>query len=65
MHEVCTRYLASDVQADVLAWLGIQQRNYSASEFHIVELVRKQYTLCVLGATQCLVMDIWPTLPYS
>ena len=47
------RYLASDVHADILAWLEIQQRCYSASVFQAVELVRKWYMLCVLGASQC------------
>ena len=50
MHEVCMRYLASDIHADVLAWLGLQQRSGSASEFHAVELDTERYTLCVLGA---------------
>ena len=42
MHEVHTRYLASDIHADVLAWLGVQQRSYSASEFHTVELDKEK-----------------------
>ena len=54
MHEVHTRYLASDVQADILAWLVAQQRSYSASEFQEVELsstqwnwIRKWYMLYI------------------
>ena len=42
MHEVRTRYLASDVHADILAYLGNQQRNWSASEFYAVELSSTQ-----------------------
>ena len=63
MHEVHTRYLTSDVQADVLAHLGHQQRSCSTSEIYEVELsfmqwnwIWKKYTLCVLGiqhASKC------------
>ena len=54
MHKVHIRYLASDIHVDVLAWLGSQQREASsASEFHMVELDKERYMLCVLGATQC------------
>ena len=42
-HEVHTRYLASDVQADILAWLGYQQRIYSVSKFYKVELSSMQW----------------------
>ena len=38
VHEVHKRYLASEVRADVLAWLGCQQRSWSASEFYEIEL---------------------------
>ena len=37
MHEVHMRYLANDIHADVLAWLRVQQRACSASEFYKVE----------------------------
>ena len=47
LHEVHTRYLAIDLHADILAWLGIQQRSYSASEFHTVELDKeKVHIMC-------------------
>ena len=47
MYKVCTRYLVSDVHADVLAYLGVQQRSYSASEFHAVELNKeKVHAIC-------------------
>ena len=63
MHEVYTRYLARDLQADVLAQLGCQQTSCSASEFYKVELssmwwiwIQKRYTIYVLGvkhASKC------------
>ena len=31
----------------------------------MVGLDKERYTLSVLGATQCLVMDVWPMLLYS
>ena len=47
MHKVRTKYLASDVQADILIQLGCQQRSYSASEFHPVEMDKeKVYVIC-------------------
>ena len=42
MHNVHARYLASNIHADVLARLGVQQRSYSASEFHAVELDKEK-----------------------
>ena len=38
MHELHMRYLANDVQVDILALLRCQQRSCSASEFYKVEL---------------------------
>ena len=68
MHEVHMRYLASDVHADVFAWLGLQQQSSSASEFHAVELDKETgYMLGILGiknATHCKILYIWPILPY-
>ena len=56
MYKLHTRYLASDVQTDVLMQLGCQQRSCSASEFYKVELsstwlnqISERYTLCVVG----------------
>ena len=42
IYEVPMRYLASDIHADILAWLGLQQRSGSASEFHTVELDKEK-----------------------
>ena len=58
-HKVCMRYLASDIHADILAWLGVQQRSYSASEIYAVELDKeKVHTICTrhhsLQNTGCL-----------
>ena len=46
-HKVWTRYMASNIHADILAWLGFQQRSYSASEFPWVELDKeKVHSMC-------------------
>ena len=58
MHEFCMRYLASDVQADVLAGLGLQQRNCSTSDFHTVELDREKVnTLCTRRLTRHFILS--------
>ena len=59
------RYLAIDVHADILVWLGVQQRSYSASEFHTVELDKeKVHTMCTrrhsLQKTGCLANIVVP-----
>ena len=59
MNKLCMRYLASDVYADVIAWLEVQKRIYSASEFHAVELDKeKVHAMCtrrhLLQNTECL-----------
>ena len=56
MHEFHMRFLESDIPADVLAWLGLQLRSCSASEFHAVELDKEKVHTMYIGiqyATQC------------
>ena len=58
VHKLHTRYLASDIQANILVWLGLQQRSCSASEFHAVELDReKVHTMCTRLTTRHLILS--------
>ena len=41
-HKLHTSYLASDIQADVFAWLGVQHRSCGVSKFYKVELDKEK-----------------------